>query len=75
VDVPVAAMRGPDDIDELARRFHGAHQRRYGHMAQDETIEIVNFKVTGIGVIPKPALQRFAFGSGATPTPHETRTG
>jgi N-methylhydantoinase A/oxoprolinase/acetone carboxylase beta subunit len=37
----------------LARRFHDAHRRRYGHMAEREAVEIVNFEVTGVGLIAK----------------------
>ena len=41
-------------------RFHEAHRRRYGHMAQNEAVEIVNFQVTAVGAIPKPQSKRFA---------------
>ena len=63
------------DLAALAKRFHEAHRRRYGHMAESEAVEIVNFQVTAVGAIPKPQL-----GAGAVPTashplaPHETRT-
>jgi N-methylhydantoinase A len=73
VTVPVAALAGPDDLAELARRFHDAHHRRYGHMAQSEAVEIVNFQVTGVGVIPKPPLQKFSSGAAGQPQPDETR--
>lgn len=73
VSVPVSTLKGPADLEDLARRFHEAHRRRYGHMAQGEPVEIVNFKVTGVGVIPKPALKKFPAGSAATPSPEETR--
>jgi N-methylhydantoinase A len=46
-------------LADLARRFHGAHQRRYGHMAQAEAVEIVNFQVTAVGLIPKPQMKSF----------------
>jgi N-methylhydantoinase A len=72
VSVAVAALRGPDDIEDLARRFHEAHRRRYGHMAQNEAVEIVNFEVTGVGLIPKPSPKTFAAGQGA-PAPHSRR--
>ena len=49
VSVPVSALRDADDIAALARRFHEAHHRRYGHMAETEAVEIVNFEVTGSG--------------------------
>jgi N-methylhydantoinase A len=39
-------------------------------MAQAEAVEIVNFQVTAIGRIPKPATKRF---DSATPAPRETQ--
>jgi N-methylhydantoinase A len=59
VAVPVPSLRGPDDLADLVRRFHDAHQRRYGHMAQAEAVEIVNFQVTAVGLIPKPEMKTF----------------
>jgi N-methylhydantoinase A len=47
-------------VADLAERFHDAHRRRYGHMAQAEAVEIVNFQVTAVGLIPKPAMKTFA---------------
>ena len=59
VAVPVPSLHGPGHLADLIQRFHDAHQRRYGHMAQAEAVEIVNFQVTAIGRIPKPATKRF----------------
>src|SRR6266446_5332530 len=60
------------DLTDLVRRFHDAHQRRYGHMAQAEAVEIVNFQVTAVGLIPKPAMKKFD-AADAEARPHETR--
>jgi N-methylhydantoinase A len=60
VVVPVSHLRNPQDVADLARRFHDAHRRRYGHMAQAEAVEIVNFQVTAVGLIPKPPMKTFA---------------
>ena len=74
VAVLVPSLQGPHDLDDLVKRFHDAHQRRYGHMAQAEAVEIVNFQVTAIGRIPKPATKRFNPGTGPRPqTPFEIR--
>ena len=62
VAVPVPSLRGADDLADLVRRFHDAHRRRYGHMAQAEAVEIVNFQVTAIGRIPKPATEGIRCG-------------
>src|SRR5262245_21888636 len=72
VAVPVPNLRVPDDLADLVRRFHDAHHRRYGHMAQAEAVEIVNFQVTAVGLIPKPATKSLAKAA-ADAKPHETR--
>jgi N-methylhydantoinase A len=57
VPVEVRSLMGPQDLSDLIDRFHAAHARRYGHMAQAEAVEIVNFQVTAIAPIPKPRLK------------------
>jgi N-methylhydantoinase A len=75
VSVPVAALNDDADLAALAKRFHEAHRRRYGHMAESEAVEIVNFQVTAVGAIPKPQLGAVAvLGTLQPPIPHETRT-
>jgi N-methylhydantoinase A len=73
VSVPVGAVASQADLDKLAQAFHNAHRRRYGHMAVNEAIEIVNFKVTAVGEIPKPRLKPTAARAGSAPKPIETR--
>jgi N-methylhydantoinase A len=74
VSVPVGALRGVDDIAALAKRFHEAHRRRYGHMAESEAVEIVNFQVTAIGKIPKPQFHEAAIaGLPLLPAPSARR--
>ena len=73
VSVPVPALAGPTDLAALAAAFHEAHKRRYGHMATNEAVEIVNFKVTGVGAIPKPELKAFAVVSRGPASPVEVR--
>ena len=73
VSVPVGAVTSRGDLDKLAQAFHEAHRRRYGHMAVNEAIEIVNFKVTAVGEIPKPQLKPASVRTGAAAKPIETR--
>ena len=74
VSVPVSALKGDDDIVALGKRFHEAHRRRYGHMAEGEAIEIVNFQVTAVGQIAKPQFSEIATPERSRPpTPQETR--
>jgi N-methylhydantoinase A len=72
VTVSVSRLQGPQDLADLVQRFHDAHQRRYGHKAQAEAVEIVNFRVTAVGLIPKPRIKAFQKAT-ASARPHETR--
>jgi N-methylhydantoinase A len=74
VSVPVGVLETDADLEDLAKRFHEAHRRRYGHMAASEAVEIVNFQVTAVGQIPKPqfsAIERSQHPQ--SPVPHEHR--
>jgi N-methylhydantoinase A len=42
-------------VADLVRRFHAAHERRYGYRAADP-VEIVSLRVAAIGRVAKPAL-------------------
>lgn len=61
--VPVTGY-GAHDVKEMVAKFHAAHLRRYGHAADTQAVEIVNFKVVGLGVIPKPKLRSFPQAGG-----------
>jgi N-methylhydantoinase A len=74
VSVPIVELRTDADVAALASRFHEAHRRRYGHMAESEAIEIVNFQVTAVGEIPKPQIRAIAAPERAqAPVPDATR--
>ena len=47
-----------ETIAGAAERFHVAHERTYGRSARGEPVELVNFRVTAIGAIARPALRR-----------------
>ena len=74
VVVPLGHIADRADLEQLAARFHEAHYRRYGHMAEGETVDIVNFKVTGVGEIAKPVLTPLPreVGAKAEPIGHRT---
>ena len=58
VDVPCPVIKGPADVAALVEAFHAAHECRYGHKATNEAIEIVTFKVVGVGTIEKPNIKK-----------------
>src|SRR5262249_37776367 len=73
VDVPVTALRTAADLAGLIQRFHDAHSRRYGHMAQNEAVEMVNFQVTAVAAIPRPSWRKVATGAAGAPKPRDVR--
>jgi N-methylhydantoinase A len=46
-----------DDPDELAGRFHDAHERRYGYRMEEESIEIVTLRLAATVEVEKPELR------------------
>jgi N-methylhydantoinase A len=48
------------DLAELRARFDQQHKAMFGHMAPEEPVEIVSYRVRGIGLLPPVALPRFA---------------
>ncbi|MDP2358908.1 MAG: hydantoinase/oxoprolinase family protein [Beijerinckiaceae bacterium] len=73
VTIPAKSFSDSADLDALAEAFHDAHKRRYGHMAENEVVEIVNFKVVAVGPIAKPVLRPAPAGENKLPAPLETR--
>jgi N-methylhydantoinase A len=55
-DLGIPVPSGKSLEERLAARFHREHRRRYGHALTDERIEVVNARVTGVGLTDKPSL-------------------
>jgi N-methylhydantoinase A len=56
VDLPDGEI-GRDAVDTAVERFHAAHERLYGYSYRGkQSVEFVNARVTGIGLIERPAL-------------------
>jgi N-methylhydantoinase A len=73
VSVPVPKLRSAADVAALMKRFHEAHRLRYGHMAQNEAVEIVNFQVTAIGMMRKPKSKKFKIARKRKLSPDDIR--
>ncbi|HEX3953186.1 MAG TPA: hydantoinase/oxoprolinase family protein [Stellaceae bacterium] len=54
VALPEGALDQPA-LADVFRQFGEAHRTEYGHVFADSPIEIVNIRVTGIGLMPKIA--------------------
>jgi N-methylhydantoinase A len=57
VDIPRSAA----SIEALMAAFASVHDRRFGHRSSGIT-EIVNFRITGVGRVRKPAVPRWTVG-------------
>ncbi|HEY3183370.1 MAG TPA: hydantoinase/oxoprolinase family protein [Gaiellaceae bacterium] len=65
VNVPIPdGVLGEDERAEIERRFHDLHEQLYT-FRQGSPIEFVNFRLTGLGAVPKPELRRVASNGGA----------
>ncbi len=57
--VRVDVMPGPlslDNVGELIRRFHEAHERKYAFRLERSVVEIVNFHVSGVLKVGRASL-------------------
>ena len=60
-ELPVRLTESIDSIDALHALFRQAHERRYG-WSHEGPAEIVSFRLTAIGRVPKPAVPAISAG-------------
>ncbi|GAB6933302.1 hydantoinase/oxoprolinase family protein [Calditerricola satsumensis] len=66
VKVPVPGGNlTPADVEEVIRRFHAAHEKRYSFKLEYMPTEIVNVHVVAFGRVQKPELAKFPPASGS----------
>jgi N-methylhydantoinase A len=53
------APLGQADLEALRRRFDAEHQTMFGHSAPEEPVEIVSYRVRGVGLVPAVEMPRF----------------
>jgi N-methylhydantoinase A len=61
-EIPLHCPGQPLDhghLQELRARFDAQHQAMFGHMAPHEPVEIVSYRVRGIGLVPPVQLPKF----------------
>jgi N-methylhydantoinase A len=72
MEVRVAAPSGKVDgmfIAGLVDAFHGAHLKTFGYnYAGQQKVELVNFCVSGFGMIDRPSIPKLDLGAGVRPT-------
>jgi N-methylhydantoinase A len=73
VNVPIPGGElGEAERAEIALRFHDLHEQLYT-FRQSSPIEFVNFRLTGLGAVPKPELRAIASNGGAATALKATR--
>jgi N-methylhydantoinase A len=68
-EITIACRSNPlqaGDLEALRRTFDEQHQKTFGHMAPEEPVEIVSYRVRGMGQVPAVEMPRFA-RAGTTP--------
>ncbi len=55
----VAALRASGAIKDLRAAFDALHQTMFGHSAPEEAVEIVSYRLRGVGLVPPVAMPRF----------------
>ena len=71
-DLPVRMPDRIDNLKEVEKLFHDAHQRRYGYSGSD-AVEIVSLRVSAIGRVAKPRLPEWPAKGRVADALRETR--
>ena len=72
-DTESDSRAGGGALDAVAERFHDRHERRYGHAAPDEPLELVTVRLRARGVVPEPDLRADAVEGDLADAVRETR--
>ena len=56
--VPVTSTYSVDDLNKIRLNFDKLHHARYGHSSPKEPVETVNLRVTVVGEVVKPDLEK-----------------
>jgi N-methylhydantoinase A len=62
VTVPAGPF-APEHIAHLHEQFYAAHTRTYGYATREDPVELVNVRLSALGVSPKPRLSALPRGS------------
>jgi N-methylhydantoinase A len=64
---PVSVRRLPltlEDVEQYRKDFDAIHEQCHGHAAPDQSVEVVNYRVQAIGVVPRLAMPTIPPASG-----------
>jgi N-methylhydantoinase A len=63
VSVPPGVLT-PQDLQRIEEQFHQDHARAYGYAAREDAVELVNVRLTAMGISPKPRFKTLMQGNG-----------
>lgn len=76
-EIPIQVFTGKSDeemLGELIESFHKEHERSYGYCDRGKELQLVNFRVSAVGIIDKPDIKAQAITDNVTaPKPVERR--
>ena len=74
ITVPCDVALQPGAIRKLRALFDDMHKQSFGHTAPDEPVEIVSYRLRGVGLVPPVKIPKFApTGAKLTDAIRETR--
>lgn len=62
-----------DDIKAAQKAFHELHFKSYGYNRENQVIELVNIRLTALGILPKMKIAESRTDETYTPKPAKTR--
>ncbi|MGI9423389.1 MAG: hydantoinase/oxoprolinase family protein [Hyphomicrobiaceae bacterium] len=75
ITVPVeAGEMTPQTINSIAQSFHDRHRQTYGHDNRSEPVQLVNVRVSAIGVIPPLTIRQDPAAAGGEPVKSHRKT-
>lgn len=72
VDLPDCEIT-EEVLADMIERFHVEHEKNYGYMNRNNNIQIVNYRISAVGIIDKPETVEVPAPQAQAPIPVETR--
>jgi N-methylhydantoinase A len=60
IAIPSRADEATASLGHLRKKFDLEHQSQFGHMAPEEPVEVVSYRVRGVGLVPAVSMPEFA---------------
>lgn len=67
IPIEVSPHMTVEAMNEMIRKFHEQHNKLYGYYNENMRLQMVNYRVSAVGLIEKPDLNKQPINAGATP--------